>query len=227
MLEWYEAYADYRDTMARIEKLVEGVALEAIGTTKVTLPRARDRPGGAVAAAAPSRRARGGARPLDARRRRAARAARGARRRRRARQDLGAARRPRALGLRRARADRSRRSSTTTRSSSRRSRARPTTTRRSSSASSTSSAGWSSATPSASSTTPTSRPRASRCRQAERAAGDVEAEQGDPDYVEALSYGMPPTGGLGLGIDRLAMVLAGRPIRDVVLFPALRERHNP
>jgi lysyl-tRNA synthetase class 2 len=59
----------------------------------------------------------------------------------------------------------------------------------------------------------------------ERAAGDITAEPEDPDYVEAMSYGMPPNGGCGLGIDRLAMVLLGRDtIRDVILFPMLRER---
>ena len=75
MLEWYEAYADYRDTMARIETLVETVAREVLGTTTVSVPRPRARAEGAVGAGPLHRRARGeGA--LDARRGRAARLAR-------------------------------------------------------------------------------------------------------------------------------------------------------
>ena len=57
----------------------------------------------------------------------------------------------------------------------------------------------------------------------EQAARFAEMDAEDPDYIEALSYGMPPTAGLGLGIDRLSMLLTGRDtIRDVILFPTLR-----
>ncbi|HYT51282.1 MAG TPA: lysine--tRNA ligase [Gaiellaceae bacterium] len=67
---------------------------------------------------------------------------------------------------------------------------------------------------------------AEQAERFEQQAAEVGGEPGDPDYVEALAYGMPPTGGVGLGVDRLTMVLAGRDnIRDVVLFPALRERY--
>jgi lysyl-tRNA synthetase class 2 len=57
----------------------------------------------------------------------------------------------------------------------------------------------------------------------QRSRGDAEAHSYDADYIRALEYGMPPAGGMGLGVDRLIMLLADQPsIRDVIIFPAMR-----
>ena len=58
-----------------------------------------------------------------------------------------------------------------------------------------------------------------------KALGDDEASEMDVDYVEALEYGMPPTGGIGIGIDRFVMLLTGQEtIREVLLFPHMKNK---
>jgi lysyl-tRNA synthetase class 2 len=221
MLEWYEAYADYRDTMARIEKLVEAVALEVIGTTKVTFR------GAEIDLAAPWRRLRlpdaleaEGLWTRDEAELRKRLEARDV--------DVGhdktwAQLIDHALSafvepalvqptiLHDYPIELSPFARTTDDD--------PTLVERFEYFIGGMELG------NAFSEINDAAEQAERfsMQQSEREAGDVLAEEGDPDYVEALSYGMPPTGGLGLGIDRLAMVLTGREtIRDVVLFPTLR-----
>ena len=205
MLEWYEAYADYRDTMERIEQLVAHVAREVLGTTKV------DVPGHEIDFAPPWRRVKfvdaleeHGLWTRDEDELRDA--ARGARRRRLARPDVGEADRPRAPHFVEPRLiqptilydypiELSPFARTTDDD--------PTLVERFEYFAGGMELG------NAFTEINDAEEQAERfaMQEAEGAGGDVEAEQGDPDYVEALSYGMPPTGGIGLGIDRLAMLL--------------------
>ena len=206
MLEWYEAYADYEDIAARLEELI------ALRGHRGRLRRA-DRLHAAVAADHAARRDQGEDRH----------------RHRHGDEELPGegtwAKRvdDAALEAGRARPARTRPSSSTTRRSCRRS---PRTTARE--------PGlverfecFAAGIEFANAFTELNDPDEQRARfeqqRADQAAGDEETQPFDEDYIAALEHGMPPTGGIGIGIDRLVMILSGREsIREVVLFPALR-----
>ena len=214
MLEWYEAYADYRDTMERIETLLEQVAIET-SERRSRVPRARARP------AAPWRRVGFVERSSGTSCGRATRpsCARGSPSgvSTRSRQGLGTARRPRVLALRRA------------------GLVQPTIVHdypvelspfaraTDEDATLTERFEYFAGGMELGNAFTEINDAEEQQRRFDEQSAHVEGVRGDPDYVEALSYGMPPTGGLGLGIDRLTMLLTGREtIRDVILFPALR-----